>query len=201
MGKGGRDGAGIGGAIQPTLLSLPASDGKATLTGVSCTSATRCAAVGSVTVGSSTRPLVAWTSGGTWQHESLGSGVLAAVSCPPTGSCIAVGTRVGHDMVATQSGSGWKATVSTVPTHAPPTTLSCPARRTCWSTATTGPDGLELVSVSPTDARAVRAISETGQYSASLTGISCPTTSSCTVVGTGYGPRGTVGLVGLFDPA
>jgi len=185
----------------PSVLSLPTSDGKARLTDVSCTSATRCAAVGSATVGQSTRPLVAWTTGSTWQHESLGSGVLKAVSCPPSGSCVAVGTRVGHDMVASQTGSGWKATVSSVPTHAPPTTLSCPARSTCWSTANTGPNSLELVSVSPTNARAVRAISETGQYTASLTGISCPTTSSCTVVGTGFGPRGSVGLVGLFDPS
>jgi hypothetical protein len=121
-----------------TLGSLPAGVG--VLAGVSCPSAATCVAVGNRTNGLAHQSLVAAGAGGAWSvlrsYDSSGvaNNTLAAVSCPTSSFCVAVGSyQSGSATLALaeqgQAGSSQPASSST-------TTTSQPA-----ATSTTRPQG------------------------------------------------------------
>lgn len=143
-----------GGTWTPDGLGVPPGATSAYLSGVSCTSATACVAVGhySGTTGEE-HPLAATLSGATWTFAEIAlpggasSATLSGVSCSgSTTSCHAAGTYT----VSTTTSST---------THALIETLS----GTTW-TATTG-------------------ISPSGKGNAFLSGISCTSSTACTAIG------------------
>jgi hypothetical protein len=127
-----------------TTVALPA--GVQSLQDVDCPSATRCWAVGT-TLGTGATPaagaVVTTTSGGSrWSVQPVPPtvGHLAAVACPTTRSCAAVG-QVGTDgagpgavLTTTDAGATW--VLRTVPAGTTDVTaVSCPAPGTCTALA------------------------------------------------------------------
>ena len=144
-----------GGTWTPDGLAMPSGATDASLSGVSCTSSTACVAVGhySGSTGEE-RPLAATLSGGTWSYTEIALPGGANYASLNGVSCTGAGACVAAGSYdVTTSTNGY------VYTHVLIETLSGGT----W-TATTG-------------------ISPSGKGYASLTGISCTSSTACTAMG------------------
>ena len=100
-----------------TILSPLSPASHPVLTGVSCTSATACTAVGSYSPGSTSLPLAERRDGSTWTIQPMPTpstatfSTLTAVSCTSVTSCTAVGSYIAGSGSATLAerwdGTGW----------------------------------------------------------------------------------------------
>jgi hypothetical protein len=193
-----------------TRLVHPPGATNSFLTGVSCTSARACTAVGVDYVpGTGTGPLAERWNGSQWALEVMPSpghsGVpLAAVSCGSATSCTAVGYYDFGSLGFTSStlaehwnGHRWAA--QSLPSAGDLggdlSAVSCPSRLTCTAagyyngTSDEGPgtaplamrrsSGNWVVEPAPGDADE--------NVTSGLTGVSCPTVSTCTAVGENAG--------------
>jgi hypothetical protein len=193
-----------------TRLVHPPGATNSFLTGVSCTSARACTAVGVDYVpGTGTGPLAERWNGSRWALEVTpspgNSGVpLAAVSCGSATSCTAVGYYDFGSLGFTSStlaehwnGHRWAA--QSLPSAGDLggdlSAVSCPSRLTCTAagyyngTSDEGPgtaplamrrsSGNWVVEPAPGDADE--------NVTSGLTGVSCPTVSTCTAVGENAG--------------
>jgi hypothetical protein len=106
--------------------------GNDALTGVSCTAATFCVAVGTNATGPTTVPLILFWNGSTWTTAVLPGGLdnshLKGVSCVGPW-CEAVGSQGAGPLALTGTGTSWSA--QTVPSGAPGSTLESVS---CFST-------------------------------------------------------------------
>jgi hypothetical protein len=190
-------------------LPLPTGATGSVLSGVSCTSRRACTAVGSVNetaaAGLVVRTLVERWNGKRWsvqpaptptvcqQGHCYTIGGFLGVSCASATVCTAVGTyRVPADqqrvLVERWDGKRWTIQPSPTPQRRPSalTLVSCPSVTACMTVRSSG--GGELFehwvgkrwTVYP------------GGTTANLTGLSCPTTSACTAVGSLPGRGGLV---------
>jgi photosystem II stability/assembly factor-like uncharacterized protein len=194
--------AGGGGAVVATndggttwaVKSVPSS--LATLSGISCPSATSCIAVGATTGG--TGAVAATTNGGTtWTAQSVpsGTGALSGVSCPSTTACLAVGSAGGDTVVATTNGG---ATWAAKPALAGVATLlgvSCPSTTVCTAVGSAAPTGsckpfpscrTQPLIATTTDGGttwAEQSYNQGQDEGGTFSGVSCPSTAECTAVG------------------
>jgi len=157
--------------------------GSDSITGVSCPTASFCAAVdGSGNVLTSTNP----TGGaGAWEVVSVGNDVdLSGISCPTRSFCVAVGSigTSGVTVTSTDPTGGvgaWTATTVTGTTWL--SSVSCPSVTLCAATSGYGgPTGI-VTSTDPTGGATAWRLATVGAET--LDDISCPSTSLCVAVG------------------
>jgi hypothetical protein len=193
-----------------TRLAHPPGATDSFLTGVSCTSARACTAVGSDYVpGTGTGPLAERWNGSRWALEVTPgpghSGVpLAAVSCGSATSCTAVGYYDFGSLGFTSStlaqhwnGRRWAA--SSLPSPGDLggdlSAVSCPSRLTCIAagyyngTSDEGPGTAPLAMGRSSGRWVVEATPGDADenLTSGLTGVSCPTAGTCTAVGENAG--------------
>ncbi|HEX4059880.1 MAG TPA: hypothetical protein VHY58_02570 [Streptosporangiaceae bacterium] len=175
------------------------------LTGVSCSSATSCTAVGDYTLsGSGSMPLAEHWDGSTWALQSVPSpsgaisSFLDAVSCPSATSCTAVGnslaqTRPEPTLAEYWNGSTW--TIQSTPIPAPQAGsdflrgVSCTAPDKCTAVGWFQRPGINNF-VGLTEQhygsrwRFVSARGGSSAITGQLNGVSCTAKNNCTLVGT-----------------
>jgi hypothetical protein len=192
--------------IEPSVSPRPATS--SFLFGVSCATTRSCTAVGSLTRRPrGTVPFVEHLAGGRWisqrtprppQHAAGDVGYLAAVSCPRSIACTAVGYTgrpqgtKGRPLIERWTAArGWASERAPVPSRTAASFLSgvsCPSTRRCTA-----------VGFSNRRAGAPRALAETwsvaggwttqaiptptGATVVQLTGVACPSVSRCMAVG------------------
>jgi hypothetical protein len=168
------------------------------LTGVSCTVASACTAVGH---SDGLGPLAEGWNGSTWSQQAtprLG-GQLSSVSCTAASACVAVGNSGSHPGVGTWDGSTW--TIRSLPMPAGTfesqlNGVSCPASGDCTAVGFSFVNNGGILTLAET----WNGTAWTAQPTANpphaqvsgLLGVSCTAASACTAVG-GYGP-----LVAMF---
>ena len=187
-------------------LAQPAGATGGGLTGVSCTSARACTAVGfDFNPATGSGPVAERWNGRRWHIQAtptVGSGGVpfAGVSCASRTSCTAVGYYdfgslgfTSRTLVEHWDGSGWA--VQTTPQIGDPgsdlTSVSCPSQSTCTAAGYSieqsdeGPDTAPLAmrwhaatwAIQPTPADAG------GNVFSGLNGVSCPAATACIAVG------------------
>lgn len=173
-----------------------------TLTGVSCTSADDCTAVGSLILG--------WN-GRQWRVERRVTS-FDAVSCPAPSRCMAVGvTRSGTPVAGTWNGSAWRVSPMPDPARrAEPVTLagiSCPASTACLAvgdyasgaSARPSPRYRDRILAERWDGRAWRLVPALDvARQDKLAAVSCTVPRRCMAVGS---TRGKVTLAESWDGA
>ncbi len=160
------------------------------LTGVACPSVTGCSAAGWYSKGTAvTRTLVGAWNGHTWRaapgpdvgHRSS----FNAISCPSSGNCVAVGT-----LAATGSGTQW----SPLPT--PPagmTAISCAAPGNCQAVGAVPGRHLVAARWQGRGWRRERVpLLRPRPQTATLSGVSCVSTTFCVAVGDGSSGAGAL---------
>ena len=190
-------------------LPVPAGATSGGLTGVSCTSASACTAVGSYGTPSGGGPVAERWNGHSWAIQPMpspGSGgvPLAGVSCASSTSCTAVGYYdfgvvgfTASTLVEHWDGSSW-AIQPTPPVGDPGsdlTSVSCPSASACTAAgyflgqSDEGPGSAPLAMQSQGSSWAIQptpgAGNATGNVTTGLAGVSCPSASACTAVGEG----------------
>jgi hypothetical protein len=94
-------------------LTIPRGWSENMLSGISCKSATQCAAVGSYSTSTNQYGLIEQLKGSAWSASTApksADGMLNAVSCPSTSLCVAVGLVSSHNLAERWSGGKWTAT-------------------------------------------------------------------------------------------
>ena len=181
-------------SIAPTANPGTASG---SLSGIACTSATSCVAVGSASNGTQLVTLIETWDGSSWSIASspnigTAGNELLGVSCASATSCVAVGyftdaVGVVRTLVETWDGASWSVTASPSPgpSNAVLNGVSCASATTCvavgYSVAFDG-SNRTLVETSQGTVWTVTPVPSPGP-SAMLSGVSCPTSTSCVAVG------------------
>jgi hypothetical protein len=173
-----------------------------TLNAVSCNSDTACTAVGTVQTGSGRyAPLIERWNGTTWQIEAgpvpsgASSSDLSGVSCPATSACTAVGEWTSSSGVEEKLAENWNGTDWRIQTTPRPPgaytafeAVSCASVSTCTAVgvaATKAGLGLPFVEAWDGSNWTIESVPAPGNARfSSFTGISCPSASKCTAVGT-----------------
>jgi hypothetical protein len=189
-------------------LAPPAGLSTGSFTGVSCASASFCAAVGYYTSSTTnaTEPLAETWNGTAWSVQSIpvpaGSGLpeLYGVSCASPTVCMAVGTYTTtsgeYNWAVAWNGTSW----ATVPTASEPGTdadalqgVSCPSVSSCMAVGvdypTTGP-GEVLVAESWNGSTWTNTSVQkpAGVKGSLLWAVSCSSASACTIIGDNLAP-------------
>jgi hypothetical protein len=170
----------------------PAGALSSSLTDVSCVSSRSCEAIGQI---GATLLAESWN-GTSWRRVAIqrGSLFLNGMSCATASSCIAVadptteGVKSFHDVAEHWNGHRWSALTPKRPlafTYLQG--VSCPAARSCyvagWATHTRFGTQHPLVERWNGTGWSVQAVRKPASANAALASISCPTTTSCTAVG------------------
>jgi hypothetical protein len=181
------------------LVSIPAPHAATTtgMQGVSCSSASRCTAVGSSAVGSSAPATLAerWN-GHSWAIQPTAAmGTLRGVSCPGAGECMAVGTAGSPGSSAVLAlrwnGTSWVASSAVVP---PGSTQSFLYSVSCASAGSCTAVGQSLASGEPTLAERWQGSSWSIQATPNpaaatesyLAGVWCPSPGTCRAGGAAF---------------
>ncbi|MHA3702579.1 hypothetical protein ACXR2U_10370 [Jatrophihabitans sp. YIM 134969] len=200
-----------GSTWRPITVTTP--DGAVTieLAGVSCATATACTAVGRWSPTGAgggfdpadDRPLAYVWNGSTWRRSDLAlpsgraTGRLSAVSCATATSCLAVGDTEASDgsrasLAYAYGAAGWRSVPVPVVTPSDHTyegleAVSCAAATTCVATGQ-GADAAGLIlgwDGTNWKRQHAPAVPESAGIS-ELSGVACPTTTTCTAVGYYY---------------
>lgn len=159
------------------------------LTGVSCSSAVACTAVGTSSPGIGRAPLAESWDGVSWVIDPTIAPApdagLTAVSCTAATACVAVGAFVPYTakaLVETWDGAAWRVQKAPAPRRSNPLAVSCAAPVLCTMTGSVYPSSVfaegwnGVAWTAETPVVPTRLVSQ-------LTGVSCPAPSSCTAVG------------------
>jgi hypothetical protein len=197
------------------VAAPPAGGSQSELAQVSCPNTTSCFAVGSYVSGSVTKSLVERSNGTTWSIVATPnptgstSTTLTGVSCPTTTSCFAVGTYAAASsnslpVVERWNGTSWSIVTISSPSGSTSTTLtgvSCPTTTSCFAVGyyltSTGYKSLDE-RWNGTAWSIVTTPNPAGSTDASMSGVSCPTTTSCFSVGY-YDGASIVGFKSLVE--
>jgi hypothetical protein len=193
-----------------TVQSTPNPRGAATsaLNGVSCPSSSACSAVGEFFVKSGAqRTLAERWNGRRWHTQRTpnpaGSpfSILAAVACPVTNSCTAVGASNSKLLVEQWGGARWRIQSAPVPAGAQFSELngvSCTAASSCIAVGDyVNGSGLDVTLAERWDGtrwRIQATPSPAGSAAAVLFGVSCTSGSSCMAAGTAFNSSGQAGM-------
>jgi len=185
----------------------PATQG-AELTSVSCATPTDCSAVGdagsesgdSLITEISSEPLAEHWNGASWsivgEPNDAPFDVLGDVACPTTTTCFAVGDSA---FVQQWNGSAWSLSpFSSKTSQSQLDQVSCSSARNCFAvgTAQSGLDQNTLVEHWNGSAWSiVSSPIPRGSFGTQLTGVSCPTSTSCTAVGFNDGAETETALI------
>lgn len=175
----------------------PVAD-SAMFSGVSCASATSCAAVGSLQTGGISKVVAEVLSAGTWTISSIqkpvgtGGNGLAGVSCSSPSSCVAAGQVIGGPglpLAESLSGTSWVITPTPKAIGAQPSQLegvSCPSTSLCVAVGSVNElPGSALAEIWDGTGWTIESIPvPSGATGLVLWGVSCPTTTMCMAVGT-----------------
>jgi hypothetical protein len=192
---------------QVQATPTPAGSTTSVLSGVSCTTASACTAVGGYTNSAGTRVALAerWN-GGSWRVQATRalpakSSGFSGVSCPAASACTAVGayTTVGGRAVTLAerwNGTSWQLQATPNPGGATATTLSAVSCKTATACTAVG-DYTNSAGAQSTLAERWNGTSWqvqatpmlAGTISTFLDGVSCAAASVCTAVG-GQSPDG-----------
>ena len=159
-----------------TSTSLPLQGGPgvlAQLTGISCTSATSCLAVGAEGASLQTAVAFHWN-GTTWADVSPNSPGLAGVSCTAATSCMAVGG-------AAMFWNGQKWTQTSNSGFPFMQAVSCSSESAC--TAVSGGAALQAVRWNGTSWAAQKMVQPPHKASGEVEAVSCASDTACTAVG------------------
>ncbi len=176
-----------GSAWSRQAVSVPRGTSDGWLQGVSCPSATFCAAVG--TDGSGI--LIERWNGRGWSMSAPRSGSLAGlygVSCPSASSCFAVGSAVtasGGSLVERWNGRTWTASTTPVPRNASFAALqsvSCPSAARCLAVGDDGNPGVYADSWNGTGWHLVP-MTTAGGHIGAFSAVSCLAATSCAALG------------------
>jgi hypothetical protein len=179
-------------AIVPSPNRVNAIDSG--LTGVSCTSASNCFAVGHFDTNLVTRTLIEHWDGGNWlvvsspNPANVAQSELSGVACVNATRCLAVGSGRGT-LVERWNGTSWLMMTSPNPlgaTGASLTGVSCPSPTRCYAVSDSfkGKAVQRLVETwNGTGWGIVATPLPAGTIRSSLNGVSCATTASCFAVG------------------
>ncbi len=180
--------------IEATANQPPA--GATELSGVSCTSATSCTAVGSRAAGSTTLSLAEHWNGSHWLPQptpGLSGGHdsgLNSVSCSSGSSCMAGGTGLAERW----NGTKWSLLKIAKPGGGTPATLSavsCVRAGVCYAAGGFFADGVLTLAAefwNGTRWSVQDAPITTSQDSSTLASVSCTTATNCTAVGSYHDP-------------
>ena len=140
------------------------------LQGISCSSASRCIAVGFQGI------VIATKDGGSkWTAQSSGTTRnLRGVSCPTKSHCFAVGD-VGTVIATTNGGKTWSPQTSGTTSHL--YGVSCPSTTTCYAVGSSGRV------IKTTDGGTTPWTTQVSGTTNLLRGVSCPHASTCYAVG------------------
>jgi len=201
---------------------LPSGAASGMLTGVRCLSASWCTAAGSYLARNhDLDTLIEHWDGSSWRPErspdasGATASTFASVSCSSTSSCVAVGFSVSPSGATTSLAEAWDGrTWRITPTVNPPgratrawvelDAVSCPRTTVCVATGDLG-----LSNADPYVALAEvwngrrwtlsDPVRPRGTSKSPLTGVSCPTSRSCTAVGFRAGRTGTTTLAEIWN--
>lgn len=193
------------GSWSASTPTLPVGALSGALYGVSCPASGTCVAVGTVTDSSDQAlPLVETLAGGAWSPTALSAqpsgSVLASVSCPVSGTCEAVGSSLGS-VVESLAGGTWTASTLPIPTGETFFQLfgvSCPSIGTCVADGLdgTGNEAQGLVAEDLSEGTWEESnLPAVNSPSASITGVSCLSASTCTAIGSYQGATGATGFM------
>ena len=132
------------GGVRWRVQPVPATVGY--LTGIVCTSARACTAVGQVGTNGAGPGAVLTTAnaGATWTLQAVPAGTtdVTAVACAPAGTCLALANIAGRVTTLTPGapGAGWVARGALPAPVASATGLSCTDGTHCWASATSTVD-------------------------------------------------------------
>jgi len=194
-----------------TGLNPPAGNLGVHLTKVSCAAAGSCVAIGNYDIGNGFQTAIETLSGDSWTASTAPAPAadndveLQALSCPPAGSCVAVGSYTDtsnsvHGLIDTLSGGTWTAIAVPVSGLNPPAVsnvvlrfVSCPVAGSCaaagFYTDTSGhrqgllaslADGTWTAVTAPTSGLNPGPWTNPGLL---FTSLSCPAAGSCSAVG------------------
>lgn len=192
--------AGATGPVAPSTFDTDTAP--ASLNSPICPTATSCVAVGSYQPGDGTTDAFALTdvagtlnATATVPFPGARSSALTAVRCSPHSSCMAVGTYEAADATwhafyaAYRQGSWTSAGLPGLPSGSTSelAALTCPSATTCWAAGDVQEAGLApsaLMSAwNGSSWTTPWVLNVNGAAQAHLTGIACPTTTSCVAVG------------------
>jgi hypothetical protein len=205
----------IGGQWINVPVPNPAGSPSSSLSAVSCTASGMCMAVGSYTNTLGKTVTLAEESVGTSRFivatlnpAGASSSTLSGVSCPDPSDCVAVGhVEISgglSDLIERWNGSAWSIQTAPVPAGAVDpgfSAVSCSSARACTAVGSDVPDGGQGSSVGGTLAErwdgqtwsAQNTADPAGATSDGLSSVSCPSSTSCTTVGS-FSVDGSPGL-------
>jgi len=190
-----------------TIRSTPGASNESSVGGVSCATPSECVVVGVTSVRGKSGPFASHWNGTRWARMKMPATshpvLLLGVSCPDRATCVAVGWRQLPLSAGTvrpmkadlrtfallwERGAGW----STMSTPRPAGEsvgmlfdVACPSATLCHAVGRTG-DKHQILSRNGTKWSVNRLTPRAMSY---LTGISCPTTSTCFGVGAYNSPQ------------
>jgi hypothetical protein len=192
-----------GSAWAVQTVATPSGAASTSLSGVSCTSATACTAVGNEHIFGTSVPLTERWDGNSWTIQTTpnptgaSSSRLSAVSCTMATACTAVGNYQTGASTGTLAerwdGTSW--TIQTIPNPSGGGLLngvSCTSATACTAVGSTGFCGFSCPAGTLAEAWDGRTwtIQTTPNGGGSLNAVSCTSATACTAVG--YGNGGTL---------
>jgi hypothetical protein len=197
----------VGAASAWTISASPSPFRPAhlTLSAVACATPSSCFAVGQrFDVNSSaTGSVIERWNGTTWSTAvplTQGGGELSGVSCPGTGTCMAVGTNYPRTIAKRWDGRNWKAVTMPKPPGSPGSLngVDCATSTSCFAVGSyrSGSKIRALVEHWNGSAWTIVPIPRIGAANQmTLGGVSCPSTTTCFAVGNHEEPGDQVGGV------
>jgi photosystem II stability/assembly factor-like uncharacterized protein len=186
-----------------TNPALPAGVGY--LNDLSCASSSFCMAVGETLDGTGGTAVSTSDGGASWTRSTLPSSQtpLSLIACDAPGDCLAVSE---DGVLRTVDGGGSWSSTSGAGTAFPASGMACPTPTSCVAVGGMAPgDGNPTATITVTaDGGATWAEVPLPTYpqdassSGALQAISCGSTTTCTAVGGGIGPRGGPGVGVIF---
>ncbi len=179
------------------LQSLPKPEGATDvkLRDISCSSASACTAVGSYVKEGKTKTLAKRWNGSSWSIQTTpnpeaGDAQLLGVSCEAVNSCTAVGKQGTSSYAMRWNGSSWTATSTPSPAGAVESDLqkvSCTSASFCMAAGSFKESGKNKKTLALKWNGSAWSVATTPNpatnYGASLLGISCASSTSCSAVG------------------
>ncbi len=191
---------GTGWSVQPTPNRSKATF--SSLSGVACSTASACTAVGSYYNGSVYLTLAESWNGTGWSIQSTPNptgasrSILNGISCADLNACMAVGSADNLTLVEVWNGTRWHQANGA--TGGSLSGISCTAPTACTAVGSSG--GLTLAEAWDGTTWSIQATpNPSGSLVAGLSGVACPTSSNCTAVGSYYDGSNMVALAEAWD--
>ena len=178
-------------------IRKPPGATRAALSGVKCTSATNCIAVGTYTNATATKTLAerwngtAWTIVSTPNPTAATSSSFNGIACPNASTCYAVGTYTvaraprQRTLIERWNGASWSIATSPNPPGAPTlSSVACFGVSSCTAVGTKGASTL-IERWNGTAWVIVPSPNPSGALSSALHAVNCPTATACFAVGHG----------------